>query len=168
MRELYTFLQNLEISYEEVEHLPVYTVEEAQQIKAQINGTGCKNLFLTDRKKRRYLLVILEENKQADLKKIAVLPTVIQQMGEGQAEARIRLSFAEKEALWEVLHLSPGSVSPFGLLYDTENKVMVLLDRELYGKRLLFHPNVNTKTIAVSCEDLIRFIEKTEHIYDFL
>lgn len=73
--DLYTILADLGIAYEEVKHDPVYTVEKAQSIKSKISGIGCKNLFLTDHHRTKYLLVILEESKQADLKQIAAVIT---------------------------------------------------------------------------------------------
>ena len=108
--------------------------------------------FLTDHH-QNYLLVVLEEDKQADLKKIAA------------AAGTKRLSFASDEALLKILGLLPGGVSPFGLIHDQEKRVGLVLDESLAGKRLLFHPNVNTKTIAVWYEDLIRFVEYTGHRY---
>lgn len=151
--DLYTILSDLGIAYEEVEHDPVYTVEQAQSIKSKISGIGCKNLFLTDHRRTKYLLVILEESKQADLKQIAIV-----------AETS-RLSFASNEELHEILRLSPGSVSPFGIIYDKSNRVTLLIDADLRGKKLLFHPNINTKTLAISFDDIIRFIESTSHAY---
>lgn len=151
--DLYTILSDLEIVYEEVEHDPVYTVEQAQSIKSKISGIGCKNLFLTDHRRTKYLLVILEESKQADLKQIAAV-----------AETS-RLSFASNEELYEILRLSPGSVSPFGIIHDIGNRVTLLIDADLQGKRLLFHPNINTKTMAISFDDTRRFIEYASHAY---
>lgn len=150
---LYTILSNLGIAYEEVEHDPVYTVEQAQSIKSKISGIGCKNLFLTDHRRTKYLLVILEESKQADLKQIAAV-----------AETS-RLSFASNEELHEILRLSPGSVSPLGIINDMGKRVTLLLDADLQGKRLLFHSNINTKTLAISFDNMMRFIEYTHHIY---
>lgn len=151
---LYTILTGLEITYEEIEHDPVYTVEQAQPIKSIISGVGCKNLFLTDHKKTKYLLVIVEENKQADLKQIAVVAKTS------------RLSFVSNEELYEILQLFPGSVSPFGIIYDKANRVTLLIDKDLQGKQLLFHPNVNTKTLVISFEDMIKFIKYTNHAYE--
>ena len=150
--ELQTIFKKLGIEYEETTHPPVYTVEQIGKIPLNIIGTGCKNLFLTDHH-QTYLLVILEEHKQADLKKIA------------KAAGTKRLSFASDKALLELLGLSPGSVSPFGLMHDPDKQVRTVIDASLVGKRLLFHPNVNTKTIAVWYDDLIRFIEFTGHKY---
>ena len=72
--DLYIVLGNLGIAYEETEHDPVYTVEQAQSVKSRISGVGCKNLFLTDHRRTKYLLVIIEESKQADLKQLQPLP----------------------------------------------------------------------------------------------
>lgn len=151
--DLYTILADLGIAYEEIEHDPVYTVEQAQFIKDRISGTGCKNLFLTDHRRTKYLLVILEENKQADLKQIAAVA------------GTSRLSFGSNEELYEILWLSPGSVSPFGIIHDIGNRVTLLIDADLQGKRLLFHPNINTKTMAISFDDTRKFIEYASHAY---
>lgn len=150
--ELQSVFTELGILYEEIIHPPVYTVEQVRNLQLNIAGSGCKNLFLTDHH-QKYLLVVLEEDKQADLKKIAA------------AAGTKRLSFASDEALLKILGLLPGGVSPFGLIHDQEKRVGLVLDESLAGKRLLFHPNVNTKTIAVWYEDLIRFVEYTGHRY---
>ena len=65
---LYNIFKKLDIKFEEIEHEPVFTIEQAQAIKNRIKGTGCKNLFLTD-KRGKYILTILEENKKANIKK---------------------------------------------------------------------------------------------------
>lgn len=151
--DLYAILADLGIAYEEIEHDPVYTVEQAQSVKSRVSGVGCKNLFLTDQRRTKYLLVILEESKQADLKQISAFA------------GTSRLSFASKEELCGILRLSPGSVSPFGIIYDKANRVTLLIDADLQGKRLLFHPNINTKTLAISFDDTMQFIESTKHTY---
>lgn len=149
---LYDLLNKMGISYDEVEHPEVFTVEEAQAVKKLIDGTGCKNLLLKD-KNSRCCLYILHERKRADLKSVA------------NAIGSSRLSFADEKTLFELLGLEQGAVSPFGIINDTGNRVILLIDSELKGKTLLFHPNVNTKTISVKYDDLIRFIEKMNHRY---
>jgi len=67
---IYEVLNELKITYDEIEHPPVYTVEEAKLVEDGIEGTGCKNLLLTNKKKDHFFLVILEENKKADIKGI--------------------------------------------------------------------------------------------------
>jgi len=154
--DLYTVLTDLGIIYEEIEHNPVYTVEQAQSIKSKISGVGCKNLFLTDRRRTKYLLVILEENKRANLKHIASIAEIS------------HLSFVGNDEMYELLCLSPGSVSPFGIIHDKSNKVDLLIDFDLQGKKLLVHPNINTKTVSIAFDDLIKFIRYTNHCYTIL
>ena len=90
--ELQSVFTELGILYEEIIHPPVYTVEQVRNLQLNIAGSGCKNLFLTDHH-QKYLLVVLEEDKQADLKKIAA------------AAGTKRLSFASDEALLKILGL---------------------------------------------------------------
>ena len=100
---LYETLNQLNIQYKEIEHEAVYTVEQAQFIKKYIEGTRCKNLFLTN-KKNQYYLVILEESKQLDIKKLAQLVN------------QPHLSFASSQRLKRILDLQPGSVTPLGIM----------------------------------------------------
>lgn len=150
--DIYEILKSLNIEYEEISHEPVFTVEQACFIKLKISGTGCKNLLLTD-KKGSYILVVLDEAKKADIKKIA------------KAVNTGRLSFACNEELHDILSLESGSVSPLGIINDHENKVLVVIDKTLKDKRLLMHPNINTKTISLNYNDLIKFIEYAGNRY---
>ena len=148
---LYEILKELNIEYEEVSHEKVMTVEEAMNLENMIDGIGSKNLFLTD--KKNYYLVILEENKRANIKELANI-----------LECK-KLSFASSERLNEVLDLEEGSVTPFGIINDKDNKVVLVIDKDLIGKKLLFHPNTNTKTMSINYDDLIKFIECEKHKY---
>lgn len=148
---LYEILKELNIEYEEVSHEKVMTVEEAMNLENMIDGIGSKNLFLTD--KKNYYLVILEENKRANIKELVNI-----------LECK-KLSFASSERLKEVLDLEEGSVTPFGIINDKDNKVVLVIDKDLIGKKLLFHPNTNTKTMSVTYDDLIKFIEYEKHKY---
>ena len=148
---LYEVLKELNIEYEEVSHEKVMTVEEAMKLENMIDGIGSKNLFLTD--KKNYYLVILEENKRANIKELVNI-----------LECK-KLSFASSERLKEVLDLEEGSVTPFGIINDKDNKVVLVIDKDLIGKKLLFHPNTNTKTMSVTYDDLIKFIEYEKHKY---
>src|SRR5437763_16068642 len=104
--DVYARLAELGITYERYEHPPVPTVEEAERHWADIHATHCKNLFLRNQKGNRHYLVIIPHTKQADLRSIAA------QIGDG------RLSLASPERLMTHLGLTPGSVSPFGLIND--------------------------------------------------
>ncbi len=149
---LYEILNKLNIKYEEVKHEAVYTIEEAQNIKCNIDGVGCKNLFLKA-KNNNYYLVIIREDKRADIKKLTKILNVK------------KLSFATEKELKEILNLQIGSCTPFGIINDLENKVILLIDKELQNKKLLFHPNINTATISINYSDLIKFIDYEQHKY---
>lgn len=143
---LYELLKELEIYFEEIEHEAVFTVSEAEKLKEQIVGVGCKNLFLKD-KRSNYYLYVLRNGKKADLKGLSTILKVG------------HLTFASLEELSTILKLRGGSVTPLGIIHDREHKTLVILDKELIGNKLLVHPNTNTKTMAILYEDLIRFIE---------
>lgn len=149
---IYEILDKLKISYEEISHKAVFTVEEANAIEEQINGVGCKNLFLTN-KKGKYYIYVLEDSKQANLKELQIFLN------------EKRLSFGKEEELNEILKLTKGSVTPLGIINDKDNLVTILLDKDLIDKKILAHPNVNTKTMSLEYKDLIKIIEYTNHNY---
>jgi Ala-tRNA(Pro) deacylase len=141
-------LDELGIRFTRHEHPPVATVEEASAHWAGIEATHCKNLFLRNQKGSRHYLVVLTASKKADLKAVAA------QIGDG------KLSFASPERLMSHLGLTPGSVSPFGLINDREHLVRVVLDRDFQSAtRLAFHPNINTLTFTVAAADFMRFLD---------
>jgi Ala-tRNA(Pro) deacylase len=146
---VYERLQALGIMFTRYEHPPVATADEAQRYWGDIDATHCKNLFLRNQKGTRYYLLTLRHVKRADLRGIAA------QIGDG------KLSFASPERLMSQLGVTPGSVSPFGLIHDADHSVRVVLDQELKAAdRISFHPNINTLTITLSFADFLRFLDK--------
>jgi Ala-tRNA(Pro) deacylase len=140
-------LRDLGIGYERHEHPAVATVEQAVEHWAGIDAAHCKNLFLRNQRGDRHYLLILEHSKKADLRAVA------NQIGDG------KLSFASPERLLTHLGLTPGSVSPFGLIHDRAHTVRVVIDRDLRAaRRVSFHPNINTATLVVSSDDFARFL----------
>jgi Ala-tRNA(Pro) deacylase len=140
-------LVSLGIPFTRFDHPPVATVEEAAPHWAAIDATHCKNLFLRNQKGNRHYLVILEHAKRADLRAVA------DQIGDG------KLSFASAERLMTHLGLTPGSVSPFGLINDREGHVRVFIDRDVKSSaRVSFHPNDNTVTFVIAASDFERFL----------
>jgi Ala-tRNA(Pro) deacylase len=141
-------LDALGIQYELHEHPPVFTAEEAAAHWAGIAGTQVKNLFLRNKKGDRHYLVILGIRKLADLRHL------VKAIGDD------RLSFASPERLMTNLGVTPGSVSPFGLLNDASHSVRVVIDADLEAAdRLIFHPNINTASLTISRADFERFLE---------
>jgi Ala-tRNA(Pro) deacylase len=140
-------LERLGIVCERHEHPAVFTVEEALVHWAGIDATHCKNLFLRNKKGDRHYLVVAEHSTPIDLTALAAC------LGRG------RLSFASADRLRAHLGLTPGSVSPFGLINDRSKAVQVLLDAALRRSgRVAFHPNVNTATIVLAFADFERFL----------
>jgi Ala-tRNA(Pro) deacylase len=146
-------LDDLGIPYTLHEHPPVFTVEEAERYWAGIPAAHCKNLFLRNQKGTRHYLVVLDHRKQADLKDLA------RKIGDD------RLSFASPERLLKHLGLTPGAVSPMGLIHPGARDVIVVLDSGLLSvDRVGFHPNRNTATITVATADFLRFLESTGNV----
>src|SRR3954463_7431776 len=116
---VYDALDALGITYERYEHPPVFTGEEAAEHWAAIPGTPVKNLFLRNKKGDRHYLVILGIDKQADLRQL------VKVIGDD------RLSFGSPERLHRCLAVTPGSVSPLGLIHDTSHSVRVIVDSDL-------------------------------------
>jgi Ala-tRNA(Pro) deacylase len=142
-----THLTALNIPFDRYEHPPIFTAEAGEEHWKGIDAAHCKNLFLRNQKGTRHYLVILEHTRRADLRAVA------DQIGDG------KLSFASPERLMTHLGVTPGSVSPFGLINDREKHVRVYLDRDLKrAPRISFHPNINTATLVLSTVDFERFL----------
>ncbi len=144
-------LISLDISFTTHTHPPLRTVEDAKVFRGDLQGAHIKNLYLRDRKKLNFLLVV-EEDKSIDLK---ALPGLI---------GSDRLSFGSADRLFEMLGVRPGAVSPFTLINDPDHSVQLLLDVDLADQPCLFaHPLVNDMTLGVSGADLMRFFTHTGH-----
>ena len=148
---LLALLNGLGIEARTALHDPVLTVAEAKVATAHVAGCHCKNFFLEERGGAAWL-VVLPAERFLDLRVLA------------EALGSRRLSFASAGRLQETLGLSPGSVSPFGVVNDGAGRVRVVLDRELLGRPALeFHPLANTQTTLITPEDLLRFLQETGH-----
>ncbi len=150
-QELFALFDELAIETNTIEHIPVFTVEDAQKVHGDIKGGHCKNLFCKDEKGVLWLIVALEDAR-IDLK-----------AAKDRIESR-RLSFGRPELLMEILGVEPGSVTPFSLINDKANKTNVILDAAMMKLELLnFHPLKNDATTTISSVDLIKFIKATGH-----
>lgn len=144
---VYACLEGLGIGYERHEHPPVFTVEQALEHWAGIDAVHVKNLFLRNKKGDRHYLVVAAHTSPVDIGALAA------KVGES------RLSFASAERLAAHLGLTPGAVSPFGLINDSTASVRVLLDARLRSaERIGLHPNVNTATIVLTGAGFERFL----------
>ena len=126
----------------------MHTSDEAAIHWQAISGAAVKNLFLRNKKGDRHYLVILGIDKQADLRHL------VKVIGDD------RLSFGSPERLQKYLGVTPGSVSPLGLIHDSARAVRVIVDSDLRtAERLIFHPNDNTASLTISGVDFVRFLE---------
>jgi Ala-tRNA(Pro) deacylase len=149
--DLFVRLSELGIKTETVRHPAVFTVEESKALRGDLPGGHTKNLFLKDKKGTLWLVVALED-RAVDMKDLR------RRIGSAQ------LSFGRPELLKEVLGIDPGSVTPFSVINDTENRVNVVLDAEMMSfSALNFHPLTNTATTSVTPEGLADFIRSCGH-----
>lgn len=152
--DIYDILEKLDIKYDEIVHKSVYTIKEVDDLKERIDGVGVKNIFLTN-KRGGYFLVLIKDNKRLDIKMLESI------FNTGH------LSFCSNIELKDILGVESGSVSVFNIINDKLNKVFIFIDKELVGKRVLFHPNINTRTISINYNDVIRVIDYLNHNYKF-
>jgi len=144
--DLYKMFDDMGLSVTKTEHAPLYTVEDSQNLRGDIKGGHCKNLFLKSKKGILFLVVVLEDWR-VDLKQLE------KQLGAG------RLSFGKPDLLMEKLGIIPGAVTPFSAINDLEKEVTVILDQEMMTYDLLnYHPLRNDRTVTISNSDLRRFL----------
>ena len=146
-------LNELSISYKEIEHTPVYTIEDMDNLGNIFNNAKiCKNLFVRDQKGKRHFLVVIPEEKRAPLSDIA------------EKIGSTKLSFASEERLMKYLKLEPGSVTPLSVINDETNEVEVVIDEDLKKEELLgVHPCVNTSTILLTPNELEQYIKSNNN-----
>lgn len=150
-------LEQLGIPFDRYEHPPIATGDEGLEYWEGIDAVHCKNLFLRNQKGTRHYLVILPVAKRAELRFVA------DQIGDG------KLSFASAERLKSYLGVTPGSVSPFGLIHDRDHHVRVFLDRDLRNAtKISFHPNINTRTVVLTFADFEKYLATTWNVVRFI
>lgn len=156
-KELYFLLEKLEIGFEYHEHPPLATIGEAIIHWKDYDSGKCKNIFFRNHKGDRHYLVILEHLRKLDIHDLE------KRLKQG------KLSFASDHRLKKYLGLEPGSVSPFGLINDSEKHVHLFIDEKLKESgRLTFHPNDNRASLVISKSDFLKFLDYTGNSYEFI
>ena len=154
---LYELLTELGIYFDYYGHPPVATVEEARRYWKDIEATHCKNLFFRNHKGDQHYLVIIEHSHDLSVHDLE------QRLKQG------KLSFASEERMMKYLGLTPGSVTPFGLINDGEKHVHVFIDENLQNaEKISFHPCINTASIVVTFPGLVRFLRYSQNTFEFL
>lgn len=150
--DIYRFLVEHGIEHERVDHPPVFTCEQAEELVPSLPGAHTKNLFVRDKKGRRHFLVVVGHDKAVDLKALSLRLGVS------------NLSFASSERLERHLGIEPGAVSLLAIVNDVAGAVEVILDAGLSTEPILqCHPLVNTSTLAIHRSDIERLLEITGH-----
>lgn len=152
---VYELLEKLDIPYLRVDHEPAATVDDCHGVDESLGIHICKNLFLCNRQKTDFYLLMMPGLKKFKTKELSA------QLGVA------RLSFAEAEYMEEFLDITPGSVSVMGLMNDREHRVRLLIDRELLQDEFVgCHPCVNTSSLKLRMKDVLeKFLPYVGHTY---
>ena len=152
---VYDFLDSLGIEYIRTDHEPAQTMEDCNRIDKVLDVLICKNLFLCNRQKTVFYLLLMPGDKPFKTKELS-----------SQINSA-RLSFATEDKMLEFLDIEPGSVSVMGLMNDKENNVNLLVDEDvLKGEFIGCHPCVNTSSIKLKTTDVFdKFLKSVNHDY---
>ena len=153
--EIYRYLKEQKIEHEITEHKAVFNMDEMDSIELPYPEWNAKNLFVRDDKKRNYYLITVKGDKRVDLK------------GFRKQHGLRALSFASAEDLLDIMKLTPGSVTPLGILNDTEHRIHFFLDTEFAGNKIGVHPNDNTATVWMQADDLMKMIQKHGNVAEY-
>lgn len=149
---VYDKLEELNISYLRVDHDRADTVEFCHEVEAVLGSKICKNLFLCNRQQTEFYLLMMPGDKPFQTKFLSA------QLGCS------RLSFADDGHMNQYLQTVPGSVSALELLFDTENHVQLVIDRELLQDEYISgHPGISSSTLRLEREDLLTFVQAVGH-----
>ena len=150
------YLKERDIPYEITEHKAVRDMGDLYSLNLPYPECTAKNLLIRDGKRQNYYLLTIKQNKKIDLK------------GFRKQNKLPALSFAYEDELDEILGVSPGAVSPLGILNDTECRVHFYMDDEFKGNRVGVHPNENTTTLWMSADDLLNLIQDHGNIAEYV
>ena len=151
----YDFLDRLGIQYDRTDHEAATTMEACEEIDRVLGVVMCKNLFLCNRQKTRFYLLLMPGDKKFKTKELS------SQIGSA------RLSFAGAEDMPKYLDIEPGAVSVMGLMNDRNHEVQLLIDKDILEEEYLgCHPCVCTSSMKIRTADIIeRFLPETGHEY---
>jgi len=151
--KVYDLLDSLHIPYDRTDHIAAATMEDCLEVDKILGVVICKNLFLCNRQKTKFYLLMMPGDKVFKTKDLSC------------AIGSSRLSFADPAYMEQYLHITPGAVSIMGLMNDTENHVQLLIDRPVMESELLgCHPCVNTASLRLKTSDVIeKFLPAVHH-----
>ena len=149
---VYDLLDSLGLEYERIDHAPAMTMEVGKSIDAALGAEICQNLFLCNRQKTKFYLMMIPGDKTFHTKELSA------QIGSA------RLSFADGAFMEQFLDITPGAVSVMGLMNDVENRVRLLVDEDVLKEEFLgCHPCVNTSSLKLRTQDVFGTYLKAVH-----
>jgi Ala-tRNA(Pro) deacylase len=156
-QQVYDYLDQQGIKYDYYEHPEAPTIEIASQFYRGEGTVLCKNLFFRNHKGNKHYLVIMDARHNMDIHDIE------HKLHQG------KLSFASPERMLKYLGVYPGSVSLFTLINDVNHEVILFVDKKLLeAEKVSFHPNDNTASLVIGCDDMIKFIKSVGNQYEFM
>ena len=149
----FDLLDKLGIEYDRVSHDAAFNMELCAEVSRVLDVSVCKNLFLCNRQKTNFYLLMMPGDKPFKTKELS------HQLGIA------RLSFASPEDMEQYLDCTPGSSSIMGLANDAENKVQLLMDEDIKaGEYLGCHPCINTSSLKLRTADVLEtFLPAVHH-----
>lgn len=152
---VYDLLDSLGIEYYRIDHQPAGCYDDCIEIEKVLDNVLCKNLFLCNRQKTAFYVLMMPADKHFKTKELS------SQIGSA------RLSFAEAEYMEKFLDVTPGSVSIMGLMNDTENNVRLLVDEDVLKPEYVgCHPCINTSSIRLKTKDMFEiYLPAVHHDY---
>lgn len=150
---VYNLLDKYNISYTRADHKHADTMEDCDEISKALGVRICKNLFLCNRQKTNFYLLLLPDNKQFKTKELS------HQINSA------RLSFASSNDMVEMLNVTPGSASILALMNDISNKVTLLIDEDVLRFEYIgCHPCINTSSLKIKTSDIVNvFLPAVKH-----
>jgi len=139
------------VEYQVREHVAIFSTEDSDRYGLAMEGLNLKNLLIREKKTETFFLVIIDEHTQMDMKHFK------------EVTGWKKVRFADENELWELLHLSPGAVTPLALFNDIEHRIKVVLGKDIViapeDEKISFHPCRNTATLTMRKGDFLKFLE---------
>lgn len=152
MDSLLSLLAQLSIPFQRFDHKAVFTCAESEGLGVTFPGAHTKQLLMKGKRKKQYVLAIVMHDKRVDTKALA------KEFGDQS------MSFVSPEDLKRLLGVEPGSVTPFGLIYDKAHEITVIVDEDAWNVgQFCFHPLVNTATLVIDKAGFETFMKHTGH-----
>lgn len=149
-------LKERNIEFSLVEHKPVYTIDEMIALNFPKGNLIAKNLFIRDDKKKNYYIIVVAQDKKVNLKALR------------EKLSSRPLSFASEQDMWNLLQLTKGSVTPFGILNDKACSVKIIIDEVFMNTNIAVHPNSNTASVWLKTKDLVSIIKEHGNLVEFM